>query len=42
MSKELEALASITFTLHKRVKPKALGSCEDKNLEILQKITKRL
>ena len=30
-----EALSSIEFTLHQRVKPKKLGHCEDDNLNIL-------
>lgn len=30
-----EALSSIEFTMHKRVKPKYLGHCEDDNLNIL-------
>ena len=30
-----EALSSIEFTLHQRVKPKKLGYCEDDNLTIL-------
>ena len=30
-----EALSSIEFTLHQRVKPKKLGRCEDDNLTIL-------
>lgn len=30
-----EALSSIAFTMHFRVKPKYLGHCEDENLDIL-------
>ena len=30
-----EALSSIEFTLHQRVKPKKLGHCEDDNLNVL-------
>lgn len=30
-----EALSSIEFTLHQRVKPKKLGHCEDGNLDVL-------
>lgn len=30
-----EALSSIEFTLHQRVKPKKLGHCEDDNLDVL-------
>lgn len=30
-----EALSSIEFTLHQRVKPKKLGHCEDYNLDVL-------
>lgn len=33
-----EALSSIEFTLHQRVKPKKLGHCEDDNLNILWKL----
>ena len=41
MSKYTEALSSVYFTLHNRVKPKALGHCEDKNLELLEKLVER-
>lgn len=33
-----EALSSIEFTLHQRVKPKKLGHCEDDNLNILYEL----
>ena len=33
-----EAISSITFTMHLRVKPKALGHCEDENLDLLQEL----
>ena len=33
-----EALSSIEFTLHQRVKPKKLGHCEDDNLDVLWEI----
>lgn len=33
-----EALISIEFTLHQRVKPKKLGHCEDENLNILSEL----
>lgn len=35
-----EALSSIEFTLHQRVKPKKLGHCEDDNLNILWELIK--
>lgn len=38
MNKYKEALSSILFTMHYRVKPKALGKCEDDNFEILQEL----
>lgn len=38
MSKYTEALSSIYFTMHNRVKPKTLGHCEDKNLEVLEEL----
>jgi DNA-directed RNA polymerase subunit RPC12/RpoP len=38
MNKYQEALSSILFTLHLRVKPKILGNCEDENLEVLQEL----
>ena len=38
MNKYQEALSSIVFTLHLRVKPNTLGKCEDENLEILQEL----
>ena len=41
MSKYTEALSSVYFTLHNRVKPKALGHCEDKNLELLEELIER-
>ena len=41
MSKYTEALSSVYFTLHNRVKPKALGHCEDKNLELLEELVER-
>lgn len=33
MSKYTEAISSIYFTMHNRVKPKTLGHCEDENPE---------
>ena len=41
MNKYQEALSSILFTLHLRVKPKILGNCEDENLEVLQELVDR-
>ena len=41
MSKYTEALSSIYFTMHSRVKPKSLGHCEDKNLEVLEELVER-
>ena len=41
MSKYTEALSSIYFTMHNRVKPKTLGHCEDKNLEVLEELVER-
>ena len=41
MSKYTEALSSIYFTMHNRVKPKTLGHCEDKNLEVLEEIVNK-
>ena len=41
MSKYTEALSSIYFTMHNRVKPKTLGHCEDKNLELLEELVER-
>lgn len=38
MSKYTEALSSIYFTMHNRVKPKSLGHCEDKSLEVLEEL----
>ena len=41
MNKYTEALTSIYFTMHNRVKPKTLGHCEDKNLELLEELVER-
>jgi hypothetical protein len=41
MSKYQEALSSIYFTMHSRVKPKTLGHCEDRNLEVLEELVER-
>lgn len=41
MNKYTEALTSIYFTMHNRVKPKTLGHCEDKNLEVLEELVDR-
>lgn len=41
MSKYTEAISSIYFTMHNRVKPKTLGHCEDKNLEVLEELVKK-
>lgn len=41
MSKYTEALTSIYFTMHNRVKSKTLGHCEDKNLEVLEELVER-
>ena len=41
MSKYTEAISSIYFTMHNRVKPKTLGHCEDKNLEVLEELAER-
>lgn len=38
MNKYKEALSSITFTMHYRVKPKKLGKCEDANIELLEEL----
>lgn len=38
MSEYTEAISSIYFTMHNRVKPKTLGHCEDKNLEVLEEL----
>lgn len=35
MSKASQALSSIAFTMHQRVKPLALSRCEDANIDIL-------
>ena len=41
MSEYTEAISSIYFTMHNRVKPKTLGHCEDKNLELLEELAER-
>lgn len=41
MSEYTEAISSIYFTMHNRVKPKTLGHCEDKNLEVLEELVDR-
>lgn len=41
MSEYTEAISSIYFTMHNRVKPKTLGHCEDKNLELLEELVER-
>lgn len=41
MSKYTEAISSIYFTMHNRVKPKTLGHCEDKNLEVLEELVEK-
>ena len=41
MSKYTEAISSIYFTMHNRVKPKTLGHCEDRNLEVLEELVER-
>lgn len=41
MSEYTEAISSIYFTMHNRVKPKTLGHCEDRNLEILEELVER-
>lgn len=41
MSKYTEAISSIYFTMHSRVKPRTLGHCEDKNLEVLEELVER-
>lgn len=41
MSKYTEAISSIYFTMHNRVKPKTLGHCEDRNLEVLEELAER-
>lgn len=41
MSKYTEAISSIYFTMHNRVRPKTLGYCEDKNLEVLEELVER-
>lgn len=41
MNKYEEALSSITFTMHLRVKPKYLGRCEDENLDILEELVEK-
>lgn len=41
MSEYTEAILSIYFTMHNRVKPKTLGHCEDKNLEVLEELAER-
>ena len=41
MSKYTEAISSIYFTMHNRVKPKTLGHCEDNNLEVLEELVDR-
>lgn len=42
MSEYTEAISSIYFTMHNRVKPKTLGHCEDKNLEVLQELVDKV
>ena len=42
MNKHQEALSSISFTLHYRVKPKTLGRCEDENLDLLQELVDKV
>lgn len=37
-AKYQQALSSIEFTLHYRVKPKCLGHCEDTNIDTLQEL----
>ena len=41
MSEYTEAISSIYFTMHNRVKPKTLGHCEDRNLEVLEELAER-
>ena len=41
MSKASEALSSIAFTMHQRVKPLALSRCEDANIDILNVLVDR-
>ena len=41
MNNYKEALSSILFTMHNRVKPKKLGYCEDTNFEILQELVEK-
>lgn len=41
MNKYQEALSSVLFTMHNRVKPKALGRCEDSNFDLLQELVDR-
>lgn len=41
MSEYTEAISSIYFTMHNRVKPKTLGHCEDRNLEVLEELVER-
>lgn len=38
MNKYQEALHSIYFTFHQRVKPKYLSVCEDENLKIIEEL----
>ena len=41
MNKYKEALNSIRFTMHYRVKPMKLGRCEDQNLHILEELVEK-
>lgn len=41
MNKYKEALWSIDFTMHNRVKPKYLQNVEDKNFEILHELVEK-
>lgn len=41
MNNYKEALSSIRFTMHYRVKPMKLGRCEDQNLHILEELVEK-
>lgn len=41
MSKYTEAMSSIIYTMHFRVKPKYLGHAEDKNMDLMYELAEK-
>lgn len=41
MSKYTEAMSSIIYTMHFRVKPKYLGHVEDENMDLMYELAKK-